>query len=282
MVSTPNGLTGSCGGGTITATAGSSAVSLSGATLAGSASCTFSVNVTGTTAGTKNNTTSAVTSVEGGNGGTASASVTVGAAPPTIAKSFGAASIPLNGSTSLSFTITNPNVGSGLTGVGFTDALPAGLVVSTPNGLSGSCGGGTITASAGSGAVSLTGATLAGSASCTFRVNVTGTTAGPKNNTTSAVTSNEGGPGNTASASVTVVGAVAPPTIAKSFGAASIPLNGSTSLTFTINNPNNSALTGVGFTDALPPGLVVSTPNGLIGSCGGARLWQPPDRAASA
>ena len=91
--------------------------------------------------------------------------ITTGAtvAPPTIVKSFGAASIPLNGSTSLSFTIDNPERFTALTGVGFTDTLPAGLVVSTPNGLTGSCGGGTITATAGSGAVSLAGATLAAS-----------------------------------------------------------------------------------------------------------------------
>jgi hypothetical protein len=82
------------------------------------------------------------------------ARVTFGAAavPPTIVKSFGAASIPLNGSTSLSFTINNPNVSTTLTGVGFTGTLPAGLVVSTPNGLTGSCGGGTVTATAGSAA----------------------------------------------------------------------------------------------------------------------------------
>lgn len=126
------------------------------------------------------------------------------AAPPTIGKSFGVPSIPLNGSTSLTFTIGNPNVGSGLTGVGFSDTLPAGLVVSTPNGLTGSCGGGTITAIAGSGSVSLSGASLAGSGSCTFGVNVTGTTPGIKNNITGAVTSVESGQGLTASASVTV------------------------------------------------------------------------------
>ena len=77
--------------------------------------------------------------------------------PPTITKAFGAATIPLNGSTSLTFNLSNPNAGTMLTGVGFTDSLPAGLVVSTPNGLTGSCGGGTITAAAGSGSVSLSG-----------------------------------------------------------------------------------------------------------------------------
>lgn len=129
----------------------------------------------------------------------------LGVSPPTISKAFGAPSIPLNGTTSLSFTINNPNFGTSLSGVGFTDSLPAGLVVSTPNGLSGSCGGGSITATAGSGNISLSGATLASSASCTFSVNVTGTTLGVKNNVTSNVTSNEGGPGNTAAASITVV-----------------------------------------------------------------------------
>jgi uncharacterized repeat protein (TIGR01451 family) len=123
--------------------------------------------------------------------------------PPTISKVFGAANIPVGGTASLGFTISNSNSGS-LTGVGFTDTLPAGLIVATPNGLTGSCGGGTITATAGSGSVSLSGATLAASSSCNFSVNVTGTTAGTQNNTTSTVSSNEGGAGGVASASLVV------------------------------------------------------------------------------
>jgi uncharacterized repeat protein (TIGR01451 family) len=270
VVATPNGLSGSCGGGTITASAGSGSISLSGATLTGGASCSFTVNVTGTTGGTKNNTTSAVTSSNGGSDGAASASLDV-VAPPTIGKAFGAATLVVGGTTSLTFTLTNPAVNAvALTGVAFTDPLPAGLVVATPNGLTGSCGGGTITATAGSGSVSLSGATIAAGASCTFSVNVTAVATGNQTNTTSAVTSSGGGTGNAATASINVL---APDLqIAKAFGAATIGLNGTTSLTFTLTNPNAAALTGVAFTDPLPAGLVVATPNGLTGSCGGGTI----------
>jgi hypothetical protein len=277
IVSTPNnGLTGSCGGGTIAAVAGSGSVSLTGATLAGGASCTFSVNVTGTTLGAQNNSVT-VTSANGDTGNTSMASLAVlltppPTAPPTIVKAFGAAAIGVGGTTTLSFTINNPNASTALTGVAFIDALPAGLIVSTSsNGLTGSCGGGIITAVAGSGSVSLTGATLAGSASCTFSVKVTGTTLGAQNNSVT-VTSANGGTGNTSTQLLNVVVAVvAPPTISKSFGAgASILPFGTTALSFTIDNPNATvALTGVAFLDTLPAGLVVATPNGVNGSCGG-------------
>jgi probable HAF family extracellular repeat protein len=65
------------------------------------------------------------------------------------------------------------------------------------------------------------------------------------------------------------VAAVAPPTIAKAFGAASIPFFTNTTLTFTLQNPNSTSLSGVAFTDPLPAGLIVATPNALTGSCGG-------------
>jgi hypothetical protein len=267
VVATPNGESGSCGGGTITATAGSGTISLAGATIAAGASCTFSVNVIGTTSGVKNNSVT-VSSTNGGTGNTSNASLTVALAP-AIAKSFGAATIPLNGSTTLSFTITNPNTGFALTGIGFSDSLPSGLVVSTPNGESGSCGGGSITAAAGSGTVGLSGATLAGDASCTFSVNDTATTAGVKNNSVT-VSSTNGGTGNTATASITVV---APPTLSKSFGAPSIPFGRSTSLTFTVTNPNTgTSLSGVGFTDTMPSGLLITRPNSESGTCGGGTI----------
>ncbi|MGH9744003.1 MAG: beta strand repeat-containing protein, partial [Candidatus Acidiferrum sp.] len=266
LVATPNGLLSTCTG-TAAATAGSSSVSLAAATLASSASCTVTLNVTGATAGVKNNSVT-VTSTTAGAGNTSNASITV-LSPPSLAQSFGAASIPLNGSTSVSFTVTNPNSSTTLTGVAFADSLPAGLLVATPNGLAGTCGGGTISATAGSSALSLSGASLASSSSCNFSINVTGTIAGSHSNTTGAITSTEGGTGGTASASLAVE---APPSIAKSFGASTIAPNATTSLTFTITNPaaNTQSLTGVAFTDTMPSGIVVATPNALANTCGGA------------
>lgn len=126
--------------------------------------------------------------------------------PPTIAKTFGAASVALNGTTTLTFNLSNPNSAASLSGIGFTDAFPSGLIVSTPNGSTGSCGGGTITAAAGSNSVSLSGASLADGASCTFAVNVAGAAAGVQNNVTGAVSSTEASNGGTASAQITVVG----------------------------------------------------------------------------
>ena len=145
--------------------------------------------------------------------------------PPVISKAFADSAIPLDGTTSLSFTITNPNVGVALTGVGFTDALPAGVVVATPDGGTGSCGGGTITAIAGSGSIGLVGAALPAGGTCTFAVDVTGTTLGPKVNTTSPVTSTNGGPGNAATARL-AVGDTAAPEISKAFGDATIAVGG--------------------------------------------------------
>ncbi|HYL76326.1 MAG TPA: Ig-like domain repeat protein [Bryobacteraceae bacterium] len=267
VVATPNGLTNTCGG-TATAVAGSGTVSLTGGTVASNRSCTVTVNVTSSVSGSYLNTTGPISSTNGGTGTSASGTLSVAVAP-IISKLFGATTMPLNGTTSLTFSITNPNSVVALTGVAFTDSLPSGLVVSTPNALTGTCGGGTITATAGSSAVSLAGATLTTSGSCTFSVNVTAVAGGVKINTVQ-VTSTNGGTGNTSSATVT---ATIPPVLSKVFGAANIPLNGSTSLSFTVQNNNaTQSLSGVAFTDTLPAGLLVSTPNGLTGTCGGGAI----------
>jgi hypothetical protein len=263
VAATPNILN-NCGG-TVTAIPGSSNIRYSNSSLA-AGTCSVAVNVIGTTDGVFSNSIT-IDSTDAGSGNTASADLTV-INSPSITKAFGAPTIPLNGTTPLTFTVTNSNVNTTLQGVNFTDTLPAGIVVATPNSLNTDCLG-SPAAVAGSSAVSLSGSIVAHGSSCTMSVNVSGTTAGVKNNSVQ-VTSSNAGAGNTSNASVTVV---APPSIVESFGAASIPLNSTTSLNFTINNPNATAtLTGIGFSDILPSGLVVATPSGITGSCGAGTI----------
>lgn len=203
-VANPNGLAGNtCAPGPVTANPGAGVVSLTGVTLAAGGSCTFTVNVVGTALGVQTNTVTVIDTAAGV-GNTSTATVTV-LGPPVIAKSFGTNILNFNGSTTLSFKVTNPNPTIALTGIAVSDTLPAGLIISTPNGLVGTCGGGTITATAGTNVVSLTGATLPGAGSCTFEVNVSGIGTGLQNNVTGPITSTNGGTGNTATASLTIL-----------------------------------------------------------------------------
>lgn len=188
---------------------------------------------------------------------------------PAITKTFGAGSIPVGGTTTLTFTLFTG--ATALTGIQFTDTLPAGIVVATPNALGGTCVGGTRTAAAGGTSVVVTGVSLAATSACTITVNVTGTAAGPIVNSV-AVADVLAGVGNTSVANLTVTPAVAnvlPPTIAKAFAAASVNINGTTTLTINITNPNATALTGVAVTDTLPAGLLIGVPVGGTSNCGG-------------
>ena len=181
-------------------------ITLTGVSLAASATCTYSVTVTGSTAGIWTNTTTNVTSVEGGAGGVGTAILVV-VAPPSISKSFGSVAIPVGYSTPLTFTIENPNNALTLTGIAFTDTLPSGLRVGTPSTVTGSCGGGVISATAGSSTISLGGASLSAGSSCTFSVLVIATAAGTQTNTTSGITAVGAGAlvtGDPASATIAV------------------------------------------------------------------------------
>jgi hypothetical protein len=151
--------------------------------------------------------------------------ITAKVSPPSIAKAFSPASVPLNGASTLTFTLTNPNAGTALAGVAFTDTLPTGLVVSVPNGLTATCAG-TASASAGGATISLTGGSVAATATCTVAVSVTGTNAGTFTNTTGAVSSTNGGTGNTATAVLTVTAPVVPapaPTTTTTTGPGPVP-----------------------------------------------------------
>ena len=244
MVATPNGLTTTCGG-TATAVAGASSASLSGATLA--AASKMAVGVQGTTLGVKNNNVQ-VNSTNGGTGNTSNASlITLMLAPVTTSLS--------HDPTERHHVAESSQLPTWNAAASPGQVLPslenstAGLVA-TPNDDT-TCGGHHDRWSPGLRRRVRQGATPAAGASTIWRWRAT---ISVKNNNVQ-VNSTNGGTGNTSNASLTV--STLAPVITKVFGAATIQLNGTTSLTFTVTNPNAAAsLTGVAFTDGCPAGLV--------------------------
>jgi hypothetical protein len=188
--------------------------------------------------------------------------------PPDFSTSFGDTSIPTGATTSLAFVVHNPNA-VGLTGVGFTDSLPAGLVVANPVSPTDGCNG-ALTATSGASTISYGGGSLGAGGTCLIGLRVLGTTAGAKDNTTSAITFSAG-TGGAASASLRVDDTAAQ--LVAGFTRESIAPDGTVSLTFNLSNPYaGTTVTGISLTDTLPPELSVATPNGLSGSCAGGSL----------
>jgi uncharacterized repeat protein (TIGR01451 family) len=308
VVATPNNLSNSCGG-TVTATAGSSSITLLGGSLGpepplvvrgrkklhgvqssekpqdgpeSDGDCFISVSVQPTTTGPLNNTSGVISANESGAGATSNtATLTVTPAPsaPSVTKAFSGATVGLGATSTLTFTFTNPNASTSFVALGVSDTLPSGLAVANPNGAGGTCvtsDSGVITATPGSHSISIGSISLPNSSSCTATVNVVGTAAGEQDNVSGNVTGSfdpgTGGPlvtltGNTASANITVL---EPPTIRKAFANPQVMTGSTTTLTFTLTNPNSSAaLSGVQFSDTFPAGLVVASPLSVTDNCGG-------------
>ena len=171
---------------------------------------------------------------------------------PLISKSYGAASLVVGQSTSLTFEIVATDA---LTGVGFTDSLPDGLVVESPNGFTGfnptdGCAGGTVTATPGSGSIRLSGAKLAASTSgrCSFSVDVVGTQPGSWSNTVTVLS--DTGPGNTSSAAIMVDRGLTTVDINSSADTSTFGQSVAFTATVTVSAPGKGFPTGtVNFTD---------------------------------
>lgn len=277
-------------GGVPSAAIGGVTVTLPATTLAAGGSCSFSVTVLGTALAPAPGITNSVTVIDNvanlvGNTATAAITVVPGAVtlPPVIAKAFGGTTVALNGTTNLTFTLTNPNAATALAGVTFSDALAGlGLTVAAAPVITCTPGStaGTVTATVGTTSIAVaTPFTLAANGVCTITVGVTGTATAPgggvTNNTTavSAVIGGVAVPGNIGTAAITVLG---PPTVTKAFSPNPIPVGGTATLSFTVNNPNvagTPSLTGIALSDTLAAGLVIATPTAAtVGTCAGATL----------
>lgn len=109
---------------------------------------------------------------------------------PTISVGFGTSVVGQGGTTTITWTMQNPNADTALTGVGFSEGLPESFLVATTPGIVNGLGG-TVTAVTGSNIVQLNGGTLAAGASASVTVNITPGTLGVKRALPSFVTSTE-------------------------------------------------------------------------------------------
>lgn len=184
--------------------------------------------------------------------------------PPAVTKSFSAAQVGLNQSATLTFTITNPNGATDLTGVNLNDNLPAGLIIANPDSLVGTCDPGVITTAPNN--INLVGGTILAGSSCTFSVDVLAIDTGTQVNTTDPVTSNEGGTGNTATATVDVI--TPDLTITKTHSGNFLrPQTGAT-YTITVSNVGTVDTTAlITVDDTLPAGLTATDISGLNWNC---------------
>src|SRR5258708_382517 len=102
--------------------------------------------------------------------------------------------------TTLNFSIVNPNSFASLSEIAFSNKLPEGLILAS-GGVSTVCGGSfRATANPGSQDIQVSGVTLAGGASCNLSVNVAGSVPGSHTNTTPPASALESGPGSVGNA----------------------------------------------------------------------------------
>lgn len=199
---------------------------------------------------------------------------------PALSKLFDPPQIGPNGTSTLTFNITNLNGDPKQTGMSFSDTLPAGLQIVSV--VSNGCSGNVSVSSDGH-TVTLTGGQLigpnadgSGKHACQISVKVKASDAcGVLKNTRDNFSHVANLDVSNIDEQLTVVGcALKPPTLAKKFDPPKIPLNGTTTLAFTITNSSGDPKqTGIAFSDTLPPGLqVVSV---VSSGCSGAVTISP-------
>ncbi|MFI6283239.1 hypothetical protein ACIBCM_00550 [Streptomyces sp. NPDC051018] len=176
---------------------------------------------------------------------------------PQLDKEFSPTSIPQGGTSTLTFTVTNTTDLAAKNGFGFTDALPAGVVVApTPN-ASTTCGG-TVSAVAGSGSVGLTGGALAvNGVSCTVTIDVTSSTLGDHVNLPANVVPTGVNPPGEATLTVVPAGS---PTVVKSADASTFAIGQTINYTYVVTNTATTPLTNLVVTDSGPGAPTVTCP----------------------
>jgi uncharacterized repeat protein (TIGR01451 family) len=256
-VTNPGNASTTCGSGQVTAVAGGGSVAVSGNLAAGQASCTASVDVTASAAGTYTNGPGNVT--ETGLGPPPPSSVQFLSADLALVKS--ASPDTITPGTNVTYTLAVTNYGADpAVNVRVSDPLPSGLtfVSASPEC---SATGADVTCAVGS---------LAAGASQTFTVtaSVASSVSGRVTNT-ATVTADTADPSpgdNTSTATVPGEG-VADLSITKSASTSTVAPDGQVVYTLVVENDGPSDATAVTVTDTPPAGLVPQSAEPAQGTC---------------
>jgi uncharacterized repeat protein (TIGR01451 family) len=190
-------------------------------------------------------------------------------APPTFSKSFNPATIGPGAVSTLTLTIDNAGSATPVTGLDFTDVLPAALTIADGS-ASHTCVGGTMTAPSGGTTISLTGAGLGASSTCTVTVRVTASTPGTHTNTTGALTSSAGNSG-TATADLTVSTVL--PGFSKTITPATASIGSTVRIAYLIDNTANASnVDNLDFSETFSTGIAIASPANATTTCGTATI----------
>lgn len=282
VVANPANAATSCSGApVITANPGTTGVRLDGAVLPAGASCELSFDVLAASgSGPWTNTLGAgkVTSAEGPTNSQVVTSTLISeTASLALNKQFNPLIVTGNQPSVLTIDVVNTSA-LPISNVAFTDVFPQGIqVYPTPNTRT-TCTGGTVAATPGSGQVSLTGAQLAAGQACQVQVTVTSVAFLNLTNTIPAgAVSSQGGYTNTTPTSATL-STLQGLGVSKGFEPAYVAPNAVSRLkirlvnSFDPNIINPTVLTGVSYTDQLPPGLVFAAVHNATSTCTGAKI----------
>lgn len=275
IVSNTPSITNSCGG-TLTASPGSSTVSLSDASLAPGV-CRIALNVTAVTAGFYDVSTSDLSSNLGA-GNAAQANLEVlsltDARVPLFSTQI-SPSITQVGDLSgprITYTIDNRD-GPIIQNLNFLNTLPSGVSVSsTPNATT-DCfarGGAVFNVVANANQIEVDNYAIPSNSRCSFSVNITPTSVGTIVNTTGDLTSDAGNSGSATSV-LTVLPGFEDVLFSAAFLPATINAGERSTLTYTIDNTmNTEAVSTITFDVELPLGTRIASPSNASSDCGGS------------
>ena len=281
--STPASMNGCGDSAILTASTGEATISLTDGLILAGQRCRISVFVTGSVPGAYTNTIPLANILNNENRfppGELSANLNIRTPAPgnlaiAVVKGFDPLTVFGGASSTMSVLLINPgNVP--LAGIAFTDTMPDGMVLANPLHFNmGSCGG-TLSGVSGTSSFSFSGGLLPAGGRCTLTLSVTMTINGNLTNTipANAVTTLEGASNpDPAEASLTNLPGAS---VSKYFSANPVAAGSYSSLTITIQNTGNVALSGMGLKDTLPgtlpAGLMIAHPPAPAptNTCGGA------------